>query len=37
MHVQRGREECGINPGRSLESIPVTPSENKEKKKEVMV
>ena len=32
MHVQRGREECVINPSRSLESIPVTPSENKEKK-----
>ena len=37
MHVQRGREECVINPSRSLEWIPVTPSENKEKKNEVMV
>ena len=38
MHVQRGREECVINPSRSLESIPVTLSENREReKKEVMV
>ena len=32
MHLQRGREECVINPSRKLEWIPVTLLENNEKK-----